>query len=153
MKAAQDRAWRFVHPDFDVGATNIGSASQVQIFSGLKLSIRGGIEMVSDTQAVRQALLLLLSTVPGERVMRPDYGCRLHSLMFSPNDNTTAGLAIHYVRRAIERWEPRVQISHLDTEINPEQPELLEIILGYRVRLTQRVDELRFAMNLEGEAF
>ena len=42
--------------------------------------------------------------------MRPDYGCELHRLVFSPNDDTTAGLAIHYVRRALERWEPRVEV-------------------------------------------
>ena len=64
--------------------------------------------------SVRQAILLLLSTRPGERVMRPTYGCDLHRLVFSPNDDTTAGLAIHYVRQALERWEPRIEVIRLD---------------------------------------
>ena len=66
--------------------------------------------MVEDDASIRQSLLLLLSTSPGERVMRPDYGCSLRRLVFAPNDDTTAGLAIHYVRQAVERWEPRVEI-------------------------------------------
>jgi len=46
----------------------------------------------------------------GERVLRPEYGCDLHRLVFSPNDATTAGLAVHYVRAALLRWEPRIEI-------------------------------------------
>ena len=65
-------------------------------------------------EAVRQSILLLLSTIPGERVMRPTYGCHLHRLVFWPNDDTTAGLAIHYVRRAVERFEPRVEVIRVD---------------------------------------
>jgi hypothetical protein len=61
---------------------------------------RAVFEMVAEQAAVRQSILLLLTTVPGERVMRPDYGCDLQKLVFSPNDATTHGLAIHYVRRA-----------------------------------------------------
>jgi phage baseplate assembly protein W len=107
--------------------------------------------MVAGEDSVRQAILLLLSTMPGERVMRPDYGCSLHELIFLPNDDTTAGLAIHYVRRAVERWEPRVEILRVDAGRNPEQPELLDVVLEYRVRATQRVEELSFSLNLRGE--
>jgi len=135
------RAWRFLHPDFEAYAES----------TGLRVSPRGSIDMVAGEDSVRQAILLLLSTVPGERVMRPDYGCNLHQLIFSPNDATTAGLAIHYVRRAIERWEPRAEILTLDAERNPNRPELLDIFLEYRVRATQRVEQLTFSVNLSGE--
>src|ERR1700736_4358537 len=120
------RAWRFLHPDLDASAE----------FAGLSISATGGIEMVSEHASVRQAILLLLSTIPGERVMRPDYGCQLHRLVFSPNDETTAGLAIHYVRQALDRWEPRIDILRLDAERNTEDPEQLIISLEYRVRAT-----------------
>lgn len=137
-----DRAWRFLHPDLDVPETA----------AGLQISARGGIEMVEGDASVRQAVLLLLSTVPGERVMRPDYGCHLHRLIFSPNDNTTAGLAIHYVRRAVERWEPRIEILRLDAGRNAERPELLDVFLEYRVRATWHTEQLTFSVNLmEGE--
>lgn len=141
MNTPRYRAWRFLHPDLDV--VGVGPA-------GLRTSPARGIALVQEEASVRQAILLLLSTVPGERVMRPDYGCELHRLAFSPNDDTTAGLAIHYVRRALERWEPRVEILHLDADRHPDAPARLDISLDYRVRLTQRADRLLFGLELEG---
>lgn len=141
MSAPRFRAWRFVHPDLDSGVEH-----------GLRLAPTGAIDMVEEHAAVRQAVLLLLSTRPGERVMRPDYGCDLHRLVFSPNDDTTAGLAIHYVRRALERWEPRIQILYLDAGRHPEDPERLNIVLEYRVRSTQRRERLVYSLQLTGGA-
>ncbi len=96
--------------------------------------------------------LLLLATAPGERVMHPDYGCNLHRLVFAPNDESTAGLAMHYVRQSIERFEPRVEILALDAMRSPDRPELLDISLAYQVRATQQTGQITFSMNLmEGE--
>jgi phage baseplate assembly protein W len=141
MNAPRYRAWRFLHPDIEVPE---GGA-------GLRLSSLGGIDMVDEHASVRQAILLLLSTVPGERVMRPDYGCDLYKLVFSPNDDTTAGLAIHYVRQALERWEPRVQVLHLDAGRNEADPGRLDIVLEYQLRTTLRNQSLAFSMSLAGE--
>ena len=105
---------------------------------------------MDDHDSVRQAILLLLSTTPGERVMRPDYGCQLRRLVFSPNDETTAGLAIHYVRQALDLWEPRIEVLRLDAERNIEDPEELTISLEYRVRATQQIDATIFSFNLLG---
>lgn len=82
--------------------------------------------------------------------MRPDYGCQLHRLVFSPNDETTAGLAIHYVRQALDRWEPRIDVLRLDAERNTEDPEQLIISLEYRVRATQQTDTTTLSFNLAG---
>jgi uncharacterized protein len=135
------RAWRFAVPTTD---------EQVEPL-GLGYSVRGGIEMVEDDESVRQALLLLIATVPGERVMRPEYGCHLNRLVFAPNDDTTAGLAIHYVRRAVERWEPRVDVLDVDAERSAEVPNRLDIALEYRVRASQRSYELLIPVDLQGE--
>ena len=138
------RAWQFSHPDLDIAAPPDER--------GLTIGPRGAIAMVEGDESVRQAILLLLSTMPGERVMRPEYGCNLHRLAFAPNDDTTAGLAIHYVRRALERWEPRIEILKLDAGRNVQRPTLLDINLHYRVLATQRVADLTFSLNLaEGE--
>lgn len=139
MSSPRYRAWRFSHPDLDFG-----------VESGLRLTHTGAVDMVDEQAAVRQAVLLLLSTQPGERVMRPDYGCELHRLVFGPNDDTTAGLAIHYVRRALERWEPRIQILRLDAGRHPEDAERLNISLEYRVRSTQRGERLVYSLQLAG---
>lgn len=137
------RALRFVHPDFDTR----------EHYAGFRVSNRGQIEMVEEHASVRQAILLLLSTRPGERVMHPTYGCNLHRLIFSPNDETTAGLAIHYVRQAIMRWEPRVSIIRIDAVRSPEvvASARLELIFEYRVLSTQRADRLTFPFDLMGE--
>lgn len=82
--------------------------------------------------------------------MRPDYGSSLHQLVFSPNDDTTAGLAIYSVRRALELWEPRIDILGLDARRDEESPERLDIILDYRVRATLRSDTLALSFNLAG---
>jgi hypothetical protein len=107
--------------------------------------------MVDGDASVRQAILLLLSTIPGERVMRPDYGCDLHRLVFSPNDDTTAGLAIHFVKQALQRWEPRVEILRVDALPNQDRAEQLDIVLEYRVRSTLRTEQLNLPFNLSGD--
>jgi len=141
MNLPRYRGWRFVHPDFDVS----------EGVAGLRTSATGGIDMVEEAASVRQAVLLLLSTRRGERVMRPDYGCDLHHLVFSPNDNTTAGLAIHYVRRALDRWEPRIDVLRVDAGRNADTDTRLDILVEYRVRATQRLEGMSFAMSLAGE--
>ena len=135
------RAWRFVHPDFD--------ASEGE--PGLRISRTGGIDMVDSHASVRQAILLLLTTMPGERLMRPDYGCDLRSLVFSPNDATTHGLAIHYVRQALQRWEPRIDILRLDAACNDADPGRMDIMLEYKVRRSLYRDGLVISVDLNRE--
>jgi phage baseplate assembly protein W len=138
MNSERRRSWRFVHPDF----------AEEGLEPGISISSRGGLAMVEQPESIRQAILILLTTLPGERVMRPTYGCDLFKLVFSPNDETTAGLAIHFVRKALERWEPRVEILHLDATRNGDQPDRLEISLEYRIRAIQRTDQIAFSINL-----
>lgn len=146
------RGVRFLIPGFDVPEPSLAAPhgeSSAEL-GGLALSPRGGLEMVSDRAAVRQALLLLLLTRPGERVLRPTYGCALHRLLFWPNDDTTAGLAIHYVRQAVERWEPRVDRLRVDAQRSPDDPSRLDVMLEYRVRSTGDEDRLSVQVNLGG---
>jgi uncharacterized protein len=140
MSAPRYRAWKFVHPDLGPSEGSVG----------FTLSSRGAIAMVDDRESVSQAILFLLSTLPGERVMRPNYGCQLHRLIFSPNDETTAGLAIHYVRQALDLWEPRINVLRLDAGRDTEDPERLMISLEYQVRATQQTEATTFSFNLAG---
>lgn len=128
----------FSHPDFDAGET------------GLVAAPSGRLELVSGAALVRQSLLILLSTLPGERVMRPDYGCELLTLAFAQNDDTTAGLAIHYVRRAVERFEPRVRILSITTSRRPETPYRLDITCSYVPRFSREPQALTVGLPLDG---
>lgn len=134
------RGWAFRHPDLPPLAGQ----------HGLVLS-EGASARVADADAVHQALTLLLTTRPGERVMRPTYGCDLFRLVFAPNDDTTAGLAIHYVREAIRRWEPRIRIVELDARQHPGAPASLVLELTFELIATGERGELTFDMALEPE--
>jgi phage baseplate assembly protein W len=150
-RPAPNRAFRFVHPDLDLpDALPDPSGANPEAYSGLRLGPRGGPDMVSGDDSVRQAVLLLLSTRPGERVMRPNYGCYLNQLVFAPNDDTTAAIAIHHVRRALLQWEPRIDILSLDAHRDPDDATTLLIILKYQVRTTHQVEELQLALDLAG---
>ncbi|WP_051973393.1 GPW/gp25 family protein [Cryobacterium sp. MLB-32] len=140
MTAPRYRAIALVHPDFDASA---GAP-------GFTLTPDGRLATVTEDASVRQAVLLLLSTRPGERVNRPHYGCHLFRLAFAPADDTTAGLAIHYVASALQRWEPRVSVLSLDAARAPEEPALLEVRLRYRVKATQHEDEMAVAVPVSG---
>lgn len=136
--AARIRAWQWVQP------------ANEREQPGLRLTSQGKIAMVEDAEAVGQSIRMLLSTMPGERVMLPEYGCDLYRLAFEPNDQTTAGLAIHYVRQALERWEPRAEILHLDAGPDPEFPERLQIELRYRLRTSMQEGQVIYSFNLAG---
>ncbi|MBB5872958.1 phage baseplate assembly protein W [Allocatelliglobosispora scoriae] len=115
---------------------------------GVVTTATGRLAMVHGDEAIRQAIMLLLGTVPGERLMRPDYGSHLHRLLFAPNDQTTAGLAIHYVRQALARWEPRVEVEEVDADPDPDIASRLNIHLRYRVKQTLTVDTLDYPLAL-----
>ena len=135
-----NRALRFV--GIGLGETGVGG--------GLAIGATGALATVDGDDSVRQAIVMLLTTAPGERLMRPEYGSQLHRLAFAPNDQTTAGLAIHYVRAALTRWEPRVEIVHLDAAADPYEPERLVISLLYRVRSSLSTDLLELSVALGG---
>ena len=140
---ARYRSFRFVLPKVLWQQVDRPTAS-----AGLQLTPAGRIEMIEDDEAIRQSILMLLATSPGERVMRPEYGCLLRRLVFSPNDDTTAGLAIHYVRSALDRWEPRIEVLRIDATADPEDGGRLDVMLDYRVRATQATQALRVPIRL-----
>ena len=83
----------------------------------LQYDPRGGIAMARGERDVEQAIRIILETAPGERVMRPEFGCRIHDLIFAPYDATTQGLMIRFVEQALERWEPRITVREVNLSI------------------------------------
>ena len=79
-----------------------------------RLDDRNQIGMVADHQAIRQSINVIINTVPGERVMRPEFGCEIHSLIFWPANHQTAALAERYVKEALTRWEPRIDLHEIE---------------------------------------
>jgi phage baseplate assembly protein W len=94
------------------------------------------IKMAADETSVRQSIEIILSTARGERVMRPDFGCNLNRLLFSPNNGTTRALAAFEVQEALRTWEPRIDVLDVAVRADGVEAERLLIDIDYRVRNT-----------------
>lgn len=112
------------------------------------LDHRGQIALVEGPTEIEQAIRIILSTVPGQRVMRPEFGCRLHELIFAPNNAQTAGLAERYVREALGRWEPRIALEQVTATVDPDDRACLLITIAYRIKATHSSRSLVYPFYL-----
>jgi phage baseplate assembly protein W len=109
----------------------------------------GGVAMTSGEELIREAISIVLGTAPGERVMRPYFGCDIHDLLFAPNNANTAGLAAHYCVEALQKWEPRVTDVEADATPSTEEPNKLLIHLRYKIRATGTTHNLVYPFYLQ----
>ncbi|MCW6037554.1 GPW/gp25 family protein [Spirulina subsalsa FACHB-351] len=99
--------------------------------------------------AVRQSIWAILSTARGERLMRPEFGCRIHDHVFAPNTSGTVGQIISDVRSALMEWEPRIDVLDVDLLPQSAQPNLLQISIHYQVRTTTNEFNLVYPFYLQ----
>jgi uncharacterized protein len=111
--------------------------------------VRGSLRYRTGAEKVRESLLLILATDPGERVMRPEFGCGLRRWLFAPNTLTTRAAIEREVRRAIQRWEPRVVVAEVAVTPGDDPVQLLVAIRYEHVR-DGRGDVLVYPLYLEG---
>ena len=116
----------------------------------IRVDARGRIALSAGSQKVREAILTLIGTQHGERLMRPDYGANLRSLVFAPNSPASADLARFLVEDALARFEPRVAVETVDVEVGNDGGRLL-IRLGYRIVATQQPDTVVIPLPLTQE--
>ena len=107
------------------------------------------IVMAVEEESVRQAMWMILGTAPGERMMRPDFGCGIHNLVFAPNTAGTAGQIITAVTDALTQWEPRIDVLNVDVVVDPEQPNRLLIDINYQIRRINNRFNLVYPFYLE----
>ena len=103
---------------------------------------RGRVALARGEIDVDQAIRIILSTAPGERPMRPEFGCAVHDCVFERIEADTLARIDQAVRVALDRWEPRVAIEDIVFESRREG-ELL-VHLRYRLRATNDVRNLVF---------
>lgn len=108
----------------------------------LQVDRRGGIALARDETDVEQAIELILATAPGERPMRPEFGCGVHDFVFDSIDATTAGKMELAIRDALDRWEPRVVVETVEFNLDEVGEGRLIIDIGYRVRVTNTMRNL-----------
>jgi phage baseplate assembly protein W len=110
----------------------------------------GQVELAPDEEeGIRQSIWMILGTSPGERVMRPDFGCGIHELVFGVNDAATASAAAGAVREALAVWEPRIDVLDVYAVPDPSRPNLLVIEINYQVRSTNSRFNLVYPFYLE----
>ena len=102
----------------------------------LRTDATGGIALVSREREVEEAIRLILGTSPGERPMRPEFGCRIHDYVFGLADGTTANEITAEVKRALARWEPRIDVQDVVVSFDALDQTLLYIDVRYSLRRT-----------------
>jgi phage baseplate assembly protein W len=116
-----------------------------------QINARGGIALASGPRDIEQSIRIILETAPGERRMRPEFGCRIHELIFAPHNATTEGLIMHYVEQALARWEPRITVKEIDVSAGPANSAALLVEIKYIVKDTHDERSIVYPFYLMGE--
>ncbi|MCL1869481.1 MAG: GPW/gp25 family protein [Promicromonosporaceae bacterium] len=110
----------------------------------LRTDRTGRLALVRETREIEEAVRLILATAPGERPMRPEFGCRVHEYVFAPADAQTAGDIATAVRQALDRWEPRITVEDVLVSLDGAADGVLYIDVRYQVRGTNDPRNLVF---------
>ena len=102
----------------------------------VQLNARGGIMLATGTDEINAALRMIIGTAPGERVMRPEFGCRIWDLLYQPIDANTLGQIETATREAIQQWEPRIDLVEVNAVPDDETDGLVNVEVTYIMRPT-----------------
>jgi uncharacterized protein len=111
----------------------------------------GGVSMSVFEESIRDSIFIILGTAPGERIMRPTFGCDIHDLVFAPNNPNTCGLAAHYCEEALNKWEPRVAKVKAKARPAPDEPNKILIDIEYVVVANNTTRNLVYPFYLKSE--
>ena len=117
----------------------------------LQINQQGGLSLARGTQDIEQAVRIILGTSPGERVMRPEFGCRIHELVFAPDNASTRRMVAYYVEEALDRWEPRIDVLEVNASSNPDQSGTLMVEILYQIKDTYDERSIVYPFYLQGE--
>ena len=117
----------------------------------VSVNLNGGVSSSTLEENVRQSLFIILGTAPGERIYRPEFGCRIHDLMFAPNSEMTAALAEKYCEAAIYTYEPRIDEVVARASPNADQPNRLDIRIEYVIANKNEKRNLVYPFYLRSE--
>ena len=108
----------------------------------LSADARGGIAMVEGSEKTDASIRVILSTAPGERLMRPDFGCAIWDHVFAPLEPYTLNVMNDAVRRALIQWEPRIVLVDVAAELSEEEDGRVDITVTYRIKATNDLRNL-----------
>src|SRR3989440_9972237 len=105
----------------------------------LRVSAHGGLALSHQDQDVEEAIAVIIGTAPGERPMRPEFGCGIHDYVFETIDARAIGRFEHEVRLALQRWEPRIDVLDVSVDTSFAERGGLLIESLYSLRPTNDV--------------
>lgn len=115
-----------------------------------KLDTSGQVMLASGAEDIAQSIEIILGTRPGERLMRPEFGCRAYELIFAPNDMATEGLLTYYVKEALARWEPRVAVQEVKISDLSNEDSALLVEISYKIKATHDERSIVYPFYLMG---
>ncbi|MGB1253351.1 MAG: GPW/gp25 family protein, partial [Candidatus Promineifilaceae bacterium] len=98
----------------------------------LRLGPQGGWQLTNHYSELNQAIMIILMTPIGQRVMRPTFGCQIHDLMFEPINSQTLTLAKRYTEEALAMWEPRIDVKEVVVNYKIDMPSAISLEVVYR---------------------
>jgi phage baseplate assembly protein W len=108
----------------------------------------GRLRMSSHERSVEESIRLILGTAPGERMMRPEFGCRIHEYVFHPASPNTSAAIVLAVRNALRKWEPRIENVDVTAYPDPQNESTIQIAITYAVRRTNSIKNLVYPFFL-----
>ncbi len=117
----------------------------------LQFSPRGQIALAYGERDIEQSIRIILETVPGERVMRPEFGCRAKELLFAPKDTATQALLVRYVEQALARWEPRIDVITVEVVNAPGLDGAWTVQINYQIKDTHDTRSIVYPFYIEEE--
>jgi phage baseplate assembly protein W len=114
----------------------------------IRVDRRGGLALVRGEQDIEEAITIILGTAPGERPMRPEFGCGIHDYIFETVDAYTIGRLETEIRLALDRWEPRIEVLDINFDTSAAEVGQLLIDIGYVVRETNDIRNLVYPFYL-----
>jgi phage baseplate assembly protein W len=117
----------------------------------LQVNPRGELALVTGSTDIEQSIGIILGTIPGERVMRPNFGCRAWELIFEPNNAATSSLLVMYVRQALEFWEPRISLNDIRVNSDNTDETALLVEIEYEIKSTHDTRSIVYPFYIMGE--
>jgi phage baseplate assembly protein W len=99
--------------------------------------------------SIRESIIIILTTAKGERVMRPDFGCEINELVFAQNTTSTATLIEFYIKEALLKWEPRIEVLDVSATPDEDERDKIDINIEYLVKTTNTRDNLVYPFYLD----
>jgi phage baseplate assembly protein W len=115
----------------------------------IRINPTGGINWSSGPQRIQDSIWIILSTSPGERVMRPTFGAGVKDYVFEPNSPTMQARLASAIKNALSQWEPRIDVDDVTVTQDANQPNHVLASIQYRIRATNELFNMVYPLYLQ----